>query len=64
MAHKRRYLSTALLFAPNINNHRCRIVEHNKNTWRTVHEHIVADAFCSKKNSSALLVPEQQASQT
>ena len=32
-------------------------------TWSTVHEHIVADAFCSKKSSSALLVPEQQVSQ-
>ena len=31
--------------------------------WRTVHEHIVADVFRSKKNSSALLVHEQQASQ-
>ena len=32
-------------------------------TWRTVHEHIVADAFRSKKSSSALLVHEQQARQ-
>ena len=32
-------------------------------TWRTVHEHIVEDAFCSKKSSSGLLVHEQQASQ-
>ena len=32
-------------------------------TWRTVPEHIVADAFRSKKSSSALLVHEQQASQ-
>ena len=32
-------------------------------TWQTVHEHIVADAFCSKKSSSALLVHEQQAPQ-
>ena len=55
MTHKRFYLSTALLFALNINNyHRCIIVEHNKSavTWRTVHEHIVADAFRSKKSSS------------
>ena len=32
-------------------------------TWQTVHEHIVADAFCSKKCSSGLLVHEQEASQ-
>ena len=32
-------------------------------TWQTVHEHIVADAFCSKSSTSALLVHEQQASQ-
>ena len=32
-------------------------------TWQTVHEHIVADAFRSKKSSSALLVHEQHASQ-
>ena len=32
-------------------------------TWQTVHEHIVADMFSSKKSSSALLVYEQQASQ-
>ena len=31
--------------------------------WRTLHEHIVADAFRSKKSSSALLVHERQASQ-
>ena len=31
-------------------------------TWRTVHEHIVADAFRSKKILSGLLVNEQQAS--
>ena len=31
-------------------------------TWRSVHEHIVADAFCTKKSSSELLVHEQQAS--
>ena len=30
--------------------------------WRTVHEHLVADAFCSRKSSSALLVHEQPAS--
>ena len=30
MAYKRLYLSTALLFAININNHRCKIVERNK----------------------------------
>ena len=30
--------------------------------WRTVHEHVVADAFSSKKSLSALLVHEQQAS--
>ena len=29
MIHKRLYLSTALLFALNINKHRCKIVEHN-----------------------------------
>ena len=29
----------------------------------TVHEHIVADAFRSKKSSSALLVNEQQSPQ-
>ena len=29
----------------------------------TVHEHIVADAFRSKKSSSALLVDEQQSPQ-
>ena len=27
-------------------------------TWRTVHEHIVADTFRSKKSSSTLLVHE------
>ena len=32
-------------------------------TWRTAHEHIVADALHSKKSSSALPVHEQQASQ-
>ena len=32
-------------------------------TWRTIYEHIVADAFRSKTRSSALLVHEQQASQ-
>ena len=32
-------------------------------TWRTVHEHVAADAFCSKKSSSALLAHEQQAPQ-
>ena len=31
--------------------------------WRTFHEHIVGDVFCSKKTSSALLVDEKQASQ-
>ena len=31
-------------------------------TWRTVYEHIVADVFCSKKSSSALLVQGQQSS--
>ena len=31
--------------------------------WRTVHEYIVADAFRSKKSSSALLVQKQQTSQ-
>ena len=30
--------------------------------WRTAHEHITADAFCSKKSLSALLVHEQRAS--
>ena len=30
MTHKRLYLSTALLFALNINNHRFKIVEHSK----------------------------------
>ena len=30
-------------------------------TWLTVHEHIVAVAFCPRKRSSALLVHEQQA---
>ena len=30
-------------------------------TWRTVHGRVKADAFCSKKPSSALLVDEQQA---
>ena len=33
-------------------------------TWTTVHEHIVADAFHSNKSSSAVLVHEEQASQT
>ena len=28
--------------------------------WLTVHEHIVAKAFCSKKSSSVLLVHKQQ----
>ena len=32
-------------------------------TWRHVHEHLVADAFRSKKSSLALLVHEQQALQ-
>ena len=32
-------------------------------TWQTVHEHIVAAAFCSKKSSSAVPVHEQQAPQ-
>ena len=32
-------------------------------TWRTANEHILADTFCSKKSSSALLVHEQKASQ-
>ena len=31
-------------------------------TWRTVYGRVKADAFCSKKPSSALLVDEQQAS--
>ena len=31
--------------------------------WRTIHQHIVAEAFRSKKSSSALLLHEQQASQ-
>ena len=30
-------------------------------TWRTVHKHLVADAFRSKKSSSALFVHDQQA---
>ena len=30
-------------------------------TWGTLNEHIIADAFCSKKSLSALLVHEQQA---
>ena len=29
-------------------------------TWRTVHEHIEADTFRSKKSLSTLLVHEQQ----
>ena len=32
-------------------------------TWQTVYEHIVADAFRSKKSSSALLVHEKHAPQ-
>ena len=32
-------------------------------TWGTVHEHIIADTFCSKRSSSALLLHEQQAPQ-
>ena len=32
-------------------------------TWRIVHEHIVTEAFRSKKSSSALLAHEQQTSQ-
>ena len=32
-------------------------------TWLTVHEHIVADTFRSKKSSSAQLVQEQLAPQ-
>ena len=39
-------------------NNKCSAV-----TWRTVHEHIVADAFRSKKSSSVLLVHEQHAPQ-
>ena len=31
-------------------------------TWQTAYEHIVEDAFCSKKSPSVLLVLEQQAS--
>ena len=54
MTHKRLYLSTALLFALNINNHRCKILVHNKCsavTWRTVLEHIVADTFRSNRTN-------------
>ena len=57
MAHKRLYLSTALLFAVDINNSRCKIVEQNKCNDMT------NCSFRSKKSSSALLVHEQQASQ-
>ena len=32
-------------------------------TWGTVHEHVLADAFCCKKSSSVLLVDGQQTSQ-
>ena len=32
-------------------------------TWRTGHEHLVADAFQSKKSLSALFFHEQQAPQ-
>ena len=32
-------------------------------TWRTVHDHIVADTVRSKKSSSTLLFHEQQAPQ-
>ena len=32
-------------------------------TWQTVHEHIVAEKFCSNKSSSVLLVHKQQAPQ-
>ena len=35
----------------------------NAVTWQAVHKHVLADAFRSKKNSSVLLVHEQQASQ-
>ena len=31
-------------------------------TWQTVYEHIVADVFCCKKSSLALLVQGQQSS--
>ena len=57
MAHKRLYLSTALLFAVDINNNRCKIVEHNKCN------DMANCSFRSKKSSSVLLVHEQQASQ-
>ena len=30
MTHKHLFLSIALLLAVNVNNHRCKIVEHNK----------------------------------
>ena len=44
-------------------NHRCNSgTQISAVTWRTAHEHIVADAFRSKKISSAVLVNEQQAS--
>ena len=46
------------------NNHRCKMLSTiSAVSWRTVHEHIVADTFRSKKSSSALFVHEQQASQ-
>ena len=32
-------------------------------TWRTVHEHLVTDAFRSKKSSSALFLYAKQTSQ-
>ena len=51
-----------LLFA-HINNRRCNSgTQISAVTWETIHEHIVANVFCSKKSSSVLLFQEQQAS--
>ena len=65
MTYKCLYLSTALLFALSINDHRCK---EQCNTisavaWQTIHEDIVVDAFRCKNSSSALLFYKQQASQ-
>ena len=51
ITHKSLSFLRALLFPLNMNNHRCKIMGHNKcSDMANFLEHIVADAFPSKKS--------------
>ena len=51
-----------LLFAHRSNHRYNSVIQISGVKWRTIHEHVVANAFFSKKSSSVLLAHEQEAS--